>query len=367
VYTQEFFAQTHEMFQERQAGRRPAPRAGGGRGGLSSGQALVPWEGPGGRGGMNVAVAVAGLNEAQRRRLHAGLAGHLVCFLDGLPEADQRRGLAGAEVVFGNVPPAWLEQAPKVRWVQLDSAGVQAYVSFNGARSSAPIAFTHLRDFYGWAVAEAAVAGILAFYRQLPRLLAAQRERRWVKPEVEPAIGQLRGARVVILGAGAIGRRLAAVLEPFGCEVQFFARRTQAAQLHTRAELDARLASTDVLVNTLPQTPQTVGLLDRDRLWRLPPTALLVNVGRGSVLHEGALVEALDSGRLAGAVLDVTAVEPLPRESPFWLHPRVILTQHTAGRFPRETDEKLTRFLANFDRYQRGERLADEVDMARGY
>ncbi|HTX51970.1 MAG TPA: D-2-hydroxyacid dehydrogenase [Candidatus Baltobacteraceae bacterium] len=316
---------------------------------------------------MKIAVAVAGLSEAHRRRLQAALEGHTVCYLEGLPEGDRRRGIAEAEVVFGNVPPAWLEQAPRLRWVQLDSAGVQAYVGFKAARSPAAITFTHLRDFYGVAVTEAAVAGILAFYRQLPRLLAAQRDRRWVKPEVEPAIGQLRGARVVTLGAGSIGRRLGTVLQAFGCEVRFFARGAPAAQLHTLAELDVQLASTDILINTLPQTPQTVGLLDRDRLRRLPPTALLVNVGRGSVLDERALVEALDSGRLAGAVLDVTAVEPLPRESPFWLHPRVILTQHTAGRFPRETDEKITRFLGNFDRYQRGERLADEVDMARGY
>jgi phosphoglycerate dehydrogenase-like enzyme len=108
-------------------------------------------------------------------------------------------------------------------------------------------------------------------------------------------------------------------------------------------------------------------LLDAARLARLKATALLVNVGRGSTLDEAALLQALDAGRLGGAVLDVTAVEPLPADSPLWRHPKVVLLQHTGGRFPGELDAKVTRFLENFARFTRGEALPDAADLNRGY
>jgi glyoxylate/hydroxypyruvate reductase len=272
--------------------------------------------------------------------------------------------------VFGNVPVAWLIAARNLRWVQLDSAGVDAYLKVNSARAGgAPVAITNLQDFYGRAVGEAALAGILACYRQLPRLLVAQRDARWIKRELEDAaaIGQLHGARVVILGAGAIGRKIAALLRPFEGEVRLFARTAPDAALRNRAELDAALPDADVVINTLPHTPDTIGLINRERLARFKPTALFVNMGRGSVLDEPALVEALDAGRLGGAVLDVTSVEPLPADHPMWAHPRIILTQHTGGRFPGESAAKVSRFLENFARFGRGEPLLGALDPARGY
>lgn len=313
---------------------------------------------------MKILVAVKGLDPGQKARLSRAVADHEVAFADALGGEGERRAAAReSAVVFGNVPAPWLDGAEPLRWVQLDSAGTDAYV---GVRlgGSEPVALTNLGDFYGRAVSEAALAGILAFYRQLPRLLAAQRERRWVKAEVEPAIGRLHGARAVILGAGSIGGRLAGLLRAFECPVQCWARRSPAAQLHTLAELDAALPGADILINTLPHGPGTVNLLDARRLARLPASALLVNVGRGSALDETALVAALNTGLLAGAVLDVTAREPLPAESPLWTHPAVILTQHTGGRFPGETDAKIDVFVANFGRFVRGQPLRFQVETA---
>jgi phosphoglycerate dehydrogenase-like enzyme len=317
---------------------------------------------------MKIYVAIAGLDSTLRARLAMALAGHEIVIGDTLASDELRRqAVAGAQVVFANVPPAWLRAAPRLRWVQLDSAGVDAYLGLNAGRAGAPVTLTNLRDFYGRAVAEAALAGILAHLRQLPRLLAAQRESRWIKTEVEPDIGRLHEASVIILGAGAIGRCLQTLLGAFECEVRFFARRAPKAALHTLAELDAALPEADLVINTLPHTPETTGLLDAARLARLKPSALLVNVGRGSALDENALLEALDAGRLAGAVLDVTAIEPLPVGSGLWRHPRVLLTQHTGGRFPGETAAKVGRFLENFARFARGEPLPTAVDLVRGY
>ncbi|MBK8856891.1 MAG: D-2-hydroxyacid dehydrogenase [Opitutaceae bacterium] len=317
---------------------------------------------------MRIIVAVAGLVSAQKLRLSAALAGHEVGYVDVQAAPDQARAaVTEAEIIFGNVPAGWLAGATRLRWVQLDSAGVDAYLGLNAARPGAPVQLTNLSDFYGRAVAEVALASILAFYRQLPRLMAGQREGRWVKTEVEPGVGQLHGAPVLVLGTGAIGRRLMTLLRAFECEVRGFARRSADAQLHTLAELDAALPSAAVVINTLPHTPETQGLLGRERLARFAPSALLVNVGRGSAVDEAALVEALDAGRLGGAVLDVTQVEPLPAASPLWQHPRVILTQHTGGRFPRESEAKIDVFLGNFARFTRGEPLSGAVDPSRGY
>jgi len=317
---------------------------------------------------MRIYIAVAGLSEPIKARLTTALAGHQLIFSHELGgDGARQAAVTAAEVVFGNVPPAWLTAARQLRWVQLDSAGVNAYLGLHSTRAGHPVLLTNLSDFYGQAVAEAILAGILALYRQLPRLLVAQRERRWIKSEVESAIGQLHRARVVILGAGAIGRRVAALLQPFEGEVRFFARRAPEAKLRTLADLDTALVSTDVLINTLPETPTTIGILSRERLSRLPDTAVVVNAGRGSALDETALLNALDAQRLGGAVLDVTAVEPLPPEHPFWTHPHIFLTQHTCGRFPGETKAKVARFLGNFGCFVRGEPLTGVIDPSRGY
>ena len=316
---------------------------------------------------MNLCIAVPGLTVAQRSRLEAALAAHTLTFCAEFPEFEKRAAVATAHVIFGNVPAAWLSAAAGLRWVQLESAGVDAYLGLNATPRAASVVLTNLAGFYDRAVAEAALAGILAFYRQLPRLLVAQPAARWITSEVEPAIRALAGQRVLLLGAGGIARRLARVLAAFDAEVQFFSRTARTGALATPAELDTALATTDLLINTLPHTPATIGFLDHARLARLKRDAVVVNVGRGSTLDEVALLSLLDAGHLGGAVLDVTAIEPLPVGSPLWRHPRVLLTQHTGGRFPGETDRKIDVFLANVTRFERGEPLHSGVDVTRGY
>ena len=204
---------------------------------------------------MNLCIAVPGLNPTQRARLQSALAADAVMFCADLPEAEKRAAVAAAQVVFGNVPTAWLAAAAGLRWVQLESAGVDAYLNLNSTPRPTPVLLTNLAGFYDRAVAEAALAGILAFYRQLPRLLVAQPAARWIKPEVESTIRALDGQRVLVLGAGAIAQRLARLLTAFDAQVQFFSRTPRAGSLSTPAELDAALATTDLLINTLPHTP----------------------------------------------------------------------------------------------------------------
>ena len=316
---------------------------------------------------MTICIAVVGLDAAQVRRLQTALPGHQLALIAGLSESGKRAAIADADVLFGNVPAGWLDGAPRLQWIQLDSAGVDAYLNVKPAAGRPSVQLTNLSGFFDKAVAEAALAGILAFYRQLPRLLAAQPTARWVKPEVEPAIRALDGNRVLLLGAGTIARRIEHVLRAFDAQVRCYARRPRAGLLHTAEELRTALGETNLLINTLPHTPDTAGFVSRARLEQLKPGAVVVNVGRGSTLDETALVALLDQGHLDGAVLDVTAIEPLPPESPLWRHPKVILTQHTGGRFPGELDRKIDVFLENMGRFERGEPLSHVVVTGRGY
>lgn len=316
---------------------------------------------------MNICVAVVGLADSQRDRLQSALVGHRVRYCADLPEPQKRATVAEAEIVFGVVPAPWLDTAPALRWVQLDSAGVDAYLGINAVTRATPVVLTNLCGFFDHAVAEAVMAGVLAFYRQLPRLIRAQPEAQWIKTDVEPGIRALDRQRVLVLGAGGIARRLERLLVAFDAHVQLFSRTVRSGMLSTPGEVDAALATTDLLINTLPHTPATIGFLNRERLGRLKRGAVVVNAGRGSALDENALMAMMDDGRLAGAVLDVTATEPLPPASPLWRHPMVLLTQHTGGRFPGEIDRKLDVFLANMARFERGEPLQCRVDTTRGY
>lgn len=309
---------------------------------------------------MDILIAATGLNSPEFERLRESLAAHRLAFADPMSVT----GPSGAEVVFGNPPADALAGFRNLRWLQLETAGAEAYHSLNSARRRQPVVVTRLQDFFGHSVSETALAGILAFHRQIPRLFEAQRERQWIRPDIEPFVGQLRGARVVILGAGSIGGTLATLLDAFGCTTRLYARRSHRATLRTLADLDAALPQTDMLVNSLPHSPATVGIIDGARLGRLPRGAVLVNVGRGSAVDEEAMLAALDSGRLSGAILDVTATEPLPPESPLWNRPNVILTQHTGGRFPDESRAKVEVFLSNLRRFIAGEPLAGVVTLA---
>ncbi|MEI2765496.1 MAG: NAD(P)-dependent oxidoreductase [Dermatophilaceae bacterium] len=218
---------------------------------------------------------------------------------------------------------------------------MNAYLALNAPPRTTPVQLTDTGRLYDRAVAEAALAGILAYYRQLPRLLVAQPAARWIKPAVEPAIRALDGQRVLILGAGAIAHGIRAP-----------ARRLQRARLfflpHRPPRLDHDPHRTQHRTPPLrsahqhppPHTPATIGFLNHARLARLKRDAVVCNVGRGSTLDETALLALLDSGHLGGAVLDVTAIEPLPTDSPLWRHPKVLLTQHTGGRFPGETESQ---------------------------
>ncbi len=176
----------------------------------------------------------------------------------------------------------------------------------------------------------------------------------------------LQGATVVMLGYGNIGQYVGSLFKAFGCQIIPFSR-SQTADTHPLSELDSYLPRADIVVGSLPHTPKTVGLLNEERLASLKTDSIVVNVGRGSLIDETALVQMLNHEALAGAVLDVTLEEPLPPHHPLWDCPNTIITQHTGGGFDGELVGRTQLFLENLARFQAGQPLLNIVNFEQGY
>jgi phosphoglycerate dehydrogenase-like enzyme len=275
------------------------------------------------------------------------------------PEQERRFSelIASAEIVYGfpREDPAqipWLVRtATKLRFVQATFAGAGQQLAAAGlAREDVErIAWATSAGVHATPLGEWALFGILALTKGLPRLDADKRERHWAHYPVD----EVRGTTVLVVGLGEIGREVARLAEAFGMRV-LSTRRNE-------GELDELLPRADSVVITLPLTTETRGLIDRRRIGLLKPGAILVNIGRGPVLDEDALIDALRSGRVRGAALDVFATEPLPPDSPLWELDNVILSPHTAAQSIRENERIVELFADNLRRYLAGEELRSRI------
>lgn len=311
------------------------------------------------RGEQEIFVAVS-LNERQARRLREAVAGDRVHLASDLDDGDAgRKVFFQCGIAFGNPLADWVAASPNLQWLQLESTGFGEYAGL--ARLARPPLVTNLAGFFAEPVAESALAGILALLRGIDKLVHLKDERRWSGEPLRSGLRLLHGARIVLFGHGAINRRLNRLLEPFGT-------RTVVFDSHwSPDELDRALGEADIVACAVPDTVQTRGVFEAGRFQRLKRGAIFVNVGRGSLVDEAALAEALEGGRLGGAVIDVTADEPLGPGNPLWGAPNILLTQHTGGGTCDEIERKIDHFLANLARFRRREPLKGIVDFTRGY
>ena len=242
---------------------------------------------------------------------------------------------------------------PRLRWVQALAAGPDAVLAAGFPDDVVVTSGTGLHDR---PVAEHALALILSLVRRLPAAATAQADHRWAhelggtQPLRPPGpVTTLLDARVLIWGFGSIGQTVAPMLRLLGARVRGVARtpgERSGFPVVSDTDLDSELGDTDVLVLILPATDATTNALDAARLAALPDSAYVVNVGRGNAIDEAALLSALQEDRLAGAALDVTAVEPLPADSPLWDAPNLVLTPHAAGGRPVGADALIAHNLA---------------------
>jgi len=310
------------------------------------------------------------------RELAAGLAGAVPGTEVWSPatreEADAR--LPEAEVVLGfAVRPRNLASARRLRWIHSTAASV-THVLFPELVET-DVVITNASGLHADAMAEHTLGVMLAFARNLHRSRDDQHARRWAPESLwrdAPAIGSLAGTTLGLVGLGRVGAAVATRARALGMRV-LAVRRHPAAEPAPADEqwpverLGELLGRADWLVLAAPHTRETERLIGARELALLRPGARLVNLGRGALVDETALLEALRAGRLAGAALDVFDREPLPADHPFWGMPEVILTPHTSGLGPRYWERALEQFVANLRRYVAGEPLANVVDKRAGY
>lgn len=271
-----------------------------------------------------------------------------------------------AEVILGFRPLRdGALSARRLRWVHALGAGVE---NLSGDVAGTEIVITN-NHVHGDAIAEHVFGMILAHTRKMRQVFASQADRRWAHGDlISPT---LAGRTMGILGLGTIGAQVAARAAAFKMRVVGTKRTPGSVPGVERVlppdGLDQVLHVSDVLVLTLPLTPATRGLLGRREIALLPPGAFIVNVGRGGLIDEASLIEALRHGRLGGAGLDVFEEEPLPPGSSLWTLPNVIMTPHVSGDFPGYLDTIVPLFCDNLRRYLAGAPLHNVVNPARGY
>jgi glyoxylate/hydroxypyruvate reductase A len=273
-----------------------------------------------------------------------------------------------AEVLFDFGPlelaPA-LGARPRLRWIQATSAGVGKLAERVGLTESS-VAVTTASGPHARPLAEFALLATLMFGKDVLELGRAQREHRWERTSGE----EVAGKTVCVVGLGKIGREVARLARGLDARVVGTVRelgdRTPeelgVERLEPTERLDELLPETDVLVLAVPQTASTHRLIDARRLALLKPSAILVNVGRGDAVDEAALIDALRSGRLKGAALDVFEQEPLPPESPLWDLPNVIVSPHSASTVAAENGRIVELFQENIRRYLDGRPLLNLLD-----
>lgn len=277
---------------------------------------------------------------------------------DALPAGAERTTIALGEPDV--LAAAW-PSLPRLQWIQSTWAGLAPLRPV--AEAGVPV--TGVKDVFGAQMSEYVLGHLLAHVLDLPGRRCAQRERRW---DARPT-GTLEGRTLGVMGTGSIGTAIAERAAAFGMIVLGFSRSGAAKPpfetVYAPAQCREFLGRCDMLVGVLPHTPETVGLLDRAALAALPPGAVLVNVGRGSLVDERALVDALVTGDLGGAVLDVFREEPLPEDHPFWSTPGVTITAHVAARSWPEDIARI--FIDNLQRWRGGQTLRYRFDPSRGY
>ena len=295
--------------------------------------------------------------------------------------------IATADAFFGKLTPELLAAAKRLRWVQSPTASLEHYLFPELIEH--PLVLTNMRGLYSDVIAEHVLGMMLCFTRNLHTYIRQQMAGQWAPvggerervtfatgPGVMTAIDrghQNLGDLVTgIVGLGHIGREIARRMASFGMRVLAIdpietALGEGVSELWSLDRLDDLLAASDFVIIAAPHTPQTEQMFRRPQFQVMKTSGVLINIGRGAIVHLDDLVVALAAGEIAGAGLDVFEVEPLPAEHPLWKFPNVILTPHVAGQSPRIAQRHLGLLLENIRRFVNGAELVNVVDKRRWF
>ena len=260
------------------------------------------------------------------------------------------------------------KEMENLKWVHFLSAGVDRYLTEELANS--PILVTNSSGVHAIPVAEHVIGMIIALERKLHKAIINQTSRKWNREEFHD-VKEMYGKTIGIVGLGRIGARIAEIAKCLGLKVLAVkkepAKATFADEIYNLEGLDKLVAKSDYVVICLPSTNETKHLFDESRFRKMKPSAYLVNISRGEVVDETALIEALKKKTIAGACLDVFENEPLPETSGLYDFENVIITPHTAGWSPEYMNRAVQIFCENLRAFLKGERMPTLVDKERGY
>lgn len=276
--------------------------------------------------------------------------------------------LANAEIIFGSPKPEDIKKAVNLRWLQLPSAGADGFTS-KDIYVNNDIVLTNCSGVFGLPIAEHVFAMILSYNRNLHEYFRLKQEKKW---NMIKETRDFYGSTIGVIGFGDIGKEVAKRGKALGARVLVVKRNPSSKpdyvdELYMTEDIDEVLKQSDYIVLTLPATDKTRGIISEDRLKMMKPDAFLVNIGRGELIDQEALIKALTNNWIGGAGLDVMTPEPLPCDNPLWDLPNVMITQHSSG-FSKENDNRRMKiFLENLNRYINKENLINVVSFSEGY
>jgi phosphoglycerate dehydrogenase-like enzyme len=292
-------------------------------------------------------------------------------FITARTATEAAKMVEDADGILSYCTPEIVRAGKKLRWVQVGSAGVENYTFSEMVNSD--ITLTNTQRVYGPEIADHVFAMLLCHTRGLRKLLPVQlNEAAWRRPRPEDMPQELRGKTMLIVGLGGIGTEVARRAHGFGLRVMAIdpkdlERPSSVFSLDKPSKLMERLAEADVVVISCPLTAETRGMIGASQFKAMKPTAYFINIARGGIVQQPALIEALDKRLIAGAGLDVTDPEPLPEGHPLWKLPNVVITPHIASQSAEGQDRQWRLLRENVRRFAAGEPLLCVVDKVKGY
>ena len=309
---------------------------------------------------MNIYIACE-LNNLEKKIIKNNLKKHNLYFSNLTFKKIADNNFLKCEIVFGNIPPDWVKQSSKIRWLQLESTGFAEYSDVKKNFLNKDVIITNLKSFFAHQVAQTVMAGIFSFYRGLDIFTLLKKEKKWIGDPIRAKLEILNDKNILFFGKGSINQEIAKYIKLFNCKYSFIDSNSN------KSFFTKKLKKAEIVICALPGTTKTKMLFNEKMINSLSKQTILVNVGRGNLINEKHLIKKLKNNGIKGAILDVTAEEPLRKNNPLWSCPNLILTQHTGGGYKDEIMDKVNFFLDNFQRYLKKSKVLNKINPLKGY
>jgi len=309
---------------------------------------------------MNIYIACE-LDNLEKKIIKNNLKKHNLYFSNLKFKKIADNNFLKCEIVFGNIPPDWIKQSSKIKWLQLESTGFAEYSNVKKNFLNKDIIITNLKSFFAPQVAQTVMAGIFSFYRGLDSFTLLKKRKKWIGDPIRAKLEILNDKNILFFGKGSINQEIAKYIKVFNCKSTFIDSNSK------KSFFIKKVKKAEIVICALPGTTKTKMLFNKKMINSLSKQTILINVGRGNLINEKFLIKKLKNNDLKGAVLDVTAEEPLRKNNPLWSCPNLILTQHTGGGYKDEITDKVNFFLNNFQRYKKKSKVLNKINPLKGY